>query len=56
MHIQVHLLSQSQPIHYREAINAYTKDGVYCILTSEKMVHKFPLQNIFRIIETYGSA
>jgi len=31
MHLQVHLLSQSNPIDYPEVINAYTKDGMYCV-------------------------
>ena len=31
MKIQVHLFSQSQPIEYIDVINAYTKDGMYCV-------------------------
>jgi hypothetical protein len=53
MEIEVHLLSQSQPIKYANVVNAYTKDGLYCIYLSDGIVHKYPLVNIFRIKETY---
>jgi len=49
--IYVHLFSQSNPIEYINVINAYTKDGLYCIFLSNGKYHKFPLCNIFRIIE-----
>lgn len=52
MKISVHLLSQSRPIEYSDAKNAYTKDGMYCIYTQGK-VNKFPLCNIFRVTEDY---
>jgi hypothetical protein len=52
MNIEIHLLSQSQPIKYDNVINAYTKDGLYCIYLGEE-VHKYPMVNIFRIKETY---
>jgi hypothetical protein len=31
--------------------NAYTKDGLYCVMLKEGPVIKFPLQHIFRIKE-----
>jgi hypothetical protein len=52
MTVKVHLLSQSQAMVFENVINAYTKDGLYCILKSDKTVSKFPLCNIFRIDET----
>lgn len=48
--ISVHLLSQSNPIEYENIKNAYVKDGMYCIYFNDE-IHKFPLCNIFRIIE-----
>ncbi len=32
MNIEVHLLSQSQPMRYDDVKNVYTKDGMYCML------------------------
>ena len=59
--IKVHLFSQSKPIEYTKAINSYTKDGMYCLLFIKeeegkivKLVHKFPLCNIFRVEEEYN--
>jgi hypothetical protein len=51
MNVEVHLLSQSQPIVYTNVINAYTKDGLYCIRTKEGVTEKYPFVNIFRIKE-----
>jgi hypothetical protein len=48
--VQVHLLSQSQPIE-REAINTYTKDGLFCVYLRDGTVEKYPLVGIFRIVE-----
>jgi len=51
MKIKVHLLSQSLPILYNGVKNAYTKDGMYCIYTTDGTVDKFPMINIFRVTE-----
>ena len=54
MKISIHRNETSQPIVYDNAVNAYTKGGLYCILTgtgNNKIVHKYPLVSIFRIIE-----
>lgn len=51
MKISIHLLSQSQPIIRHGIKNAYTKDGLYCILINDDTVEKYPLVNIFRILE-----
>jgi len=53
MKVEVHLLSQSKSIVYEKVINAYTKDGMYCVYKENKLVDKYPMVNIFRIIETY---
>lgn len=52
MKVEVHLLSQSKPILYENVDNAYTKDGMYCVLKND-IVSKFPMCNIFRAKETY---
>lgn len=54
MKIKIHLLSQSQPIIYEDAKNAYTKDGMYCIYTKDNLVDKYPMVNIFRVRESYS--
>lgn len=51
MNIEVHLLSQSQPMRYDDVKNAYTKDGMYCMLLDNGDVIKFPMVNIFRVKE-----
>lgn len=53
MKIEIHLLSQSLPIVYENVKNAYIKDGMYCVYTEDGFVHKYPMINIFRVIETY---
>jgi hypothetical protein len=51
--IEVHLLSQSHPVEHINPANAYTKDGLFCVYTEFNKVYKYPLVNIFRIIEDY---
>jgi hypothetical protein len=51
MNVEVHLLSQSQPIVYVNIKNAYTKDGMYCLLKDNNVVEKYPFVNIFRVRE-----
>ena len=53
MKVEVHLLSQSQPIVYERVKNSYTKDGMYCIYKEDGCVDKYPIVNIFRVTETY---
>ena len=42
MRVSVHLLSQAQPVEYRKVVNAYAKEGMYCLLLRDGTVHKFP--------------
>lgn len=53
MKIEIHLLSQAKPKVYENAVNAYTKDGMYCVYLEDRKVHKFPMVNIFRVVEDY---
>jgi len=54
MVVSVHLISQSKKIDYTNVENTYTKDGLFCIYMKDKnMVHKYPVQNIFRVEESY---
>lgn len=56
MKVEIHRNETSQPIVY-DALNAYTKGQVYCVLIETedgKVVHKYPLCSIFRVVEGYG--
>jgi hypothetical protein len=57
MTVEIQLKESSMPIVYENAINAYTKGPLYCVLfvnsNSKRVTHKFPVQSIFRIIEDY---
>lgn len=55
MHIEIQRNETSQPIIY-DAINAYTKGPMYCVLLEKdgkRVTHKYPLCSIFRVIEDY---
>ena len=53
MTIYIHLFSQSKPIKRENVINAYTKDGLYCIYLEGGLVKKYPMCNIYEITEEY---
>lgn len=49
----VYLTETSQPIiHY--FINTYTKGPFYCVYTIDEVVFKYPIRNIWRVVEDYG--
>ena len=52
--VTVHLREQSQPIEYPEVVNTYQKGDLYCVYLEGEIVHKFPLEHIWRVIEDYG--
>lgn len=49
--VEIHRNETSLPIVYKDVTNAYTKGGMYCVLVRGE-VHKYPLETIFRVIET----
>lgn len=51
--IKVHLFSQAKGIPHTKVKNTYTKDGMYCVLTQDDIVYKYPMSNIFRVEEPY---
>lgn len=57
MNIMLLLDKASDPIEYQNVENTYTKGNLFCILFTdaegERMVHKYPLMNIFRIEHPY---
>lgn len=52
MKVEVWLRETSQAIIHADAVNTYQKGGMYCI-TDKTLVWKYPMQTIFRIVETY---
>lgn len=53
MQIVVHLLSQSQGVPHDNVVNTYVKAGLYCVLTSDGFVYKYPVEHLFRVKESY---
>jgi hypothetical protein len=60
MTVKIQLKDQSQPTEYYDVLNTYVKAGFFCIYvleevdeTEEKMVYKYPIQDIWRIKESY---
>ena len=51
MTIKIHMTGQSKPVLREKVLNAYTKDGLYCVYLKSGIVKKYPLCNIFEIIE-----
>lgn len=51
MIVTVHLYPQSQPILITEVVNTYQKGDLFCVLTVDSRVQKFPMQHVFRITE-----
>ncbi len=55
MKVEVWLDESAQPIVFESIKNAYTKGPFYCVYDGV-MVHKFPIDHLFRVIETYKGA
>lgn len=56
MKVEITLETTGQPIVYPNCIGVYYKCGFYCIRfikEGQPVVHKYPIQNIFRIEEDY---
>ena len=56
MRIEIQRNETSQPLVYENAMNAYTKGNMYCILLEKdekRVTHKYPLCSLFRVIEDY---
>lgn len=56
MTISIQNKDQSQPMVYSGVDNTYIKEGFYCLVfRKENRVMKWPVANIFRIIEPYDA-
>lgn len=64
MRIEIQRNETSQPLVYENALNAYTKGCMYCVLFEKKnkkgkikrITHKYPTCSIFRVIEDYSDS
>lgn len=54
MNVKIDLKETSQAITYTNVKNTYTKGPFYCVYCDNK-VTKIPIDNIFRIVEDYGT-
>lgn len=57
--VEVQLKETNQPIVYEEAINAYTKGPLYCVVFEKggkRITHKFPVMHLFRVVEDYSES
>lgn len=59
MRVEVQLEKTSSPIVYENALNAYTKGPLYCVMfekDGKRMTHKYPILNLFRAVEDYNES
>lgn len=47
----VHLLSQSEAMQITDVVNTYQKGDLFCVLTKDNTVYKYPIMHIFCITE-----
>ena len=55
MKVKIDLKESSSPLEFVDVLNAYTKGELFCVY-QDRVVTKVPLQNIWRIVESYVSA
>jgi hypothetical protein len=51
--VRVQLKETSQPINH-SAVTTYTKGAFFCVLRPDDTVVKYPVADIWRVIEDYG--
>lgn len=49
--VSVHLLSQSQAMEFTNVVNTYQKGDMFCVMTEDNTVHKYPIAHIFCVTE-----
>ena len=52
--VSVQLQDSSQPIEHTDVINTYQKGDLWCVYVDGEKVYKYPVVNIWRIVEEYG--
>jgi hypothetical protein len=51
--VRVQLKTTSQPI-FHEAVTTYEKGSFFCLLRPDDTVVKYPVADIWRVVEEYG--
>ena len=54
MKVSIQLKESTQPIEH-EFINTYQKGDFYTVYTVDEKSYKYPIANIWRIMEDYGT-
>lgn len=54
MHVAIRLKETSQPIEVADAENTYTKGPFFCVYRKNETVQKYPLADVFQVVEDYG--
>ena len=52
--VTVHIILQAHPILHKRVLNTYQKGDMFCVLTDDDEVFKYPIRNIYRVREDYG--
>ena len=53
MIVEIQLTETSQPIIHNDVKNSYQKGQLYCVYLESGWVYKYPINNIWRIKESY---
>lgn len=53
--VKIWLQLSSEPIVHEDCVNSYTKGDLFCVYTKNERVYKYPIANIFSILEDYGT-
>ncbi len=54
MKVKIDLIETSQCIEL-DAKNTYTKGPMFCVFCEDGRVQKYPIRNIWRVVEDYGN-
>jgi len=54
MQVTIELLWQTQPLMFDKVRDTYQRGDMFCIHLLDDVIHKFPVQNIYRVTEYPG--
>ena len=52
--VMIWLNETTNPITYSDVDNTYVKGGFYCLHTTERISIKYPMRNIWRVVEDHS--
>jgi hypothetical protein len=53
--VSIQLKESSEPIVHEHVKNTYQKGRFYCVYCDVEQVYKYPIANIWRVLEVYGT-